>query len=341
MRLNEIVESSTMILWHGGRGLQFNHMEMLPAKKGRWEYGPGLYLTTHYDRARQYAKGGGTVYRVIIEKGTELSNVNVELSDAIDFVKRNVIGKYRKDIITDLQNSFDRSGILRLSNLINLCINYDALSPKNTVELRKFIVSQGADYEISKGYGGRDETIVIVFNPAIIRKVTPVKASDVTMDEREQNITEVRIDNKNGAGATPNNEEIDYLGIRVAMKPSIFLKLAAPMDSESVDRLVDYVKNGGAIASPFLRVSIPENWKDEDFSSPAAIYSHEGRHRMIAIQKIDGDVPIEVHIIFANGLRAKNIRPEWINQMNNHMLSELQNSGINHIVKGPLFQLLK
>jgi hypothetical protein len=336
MRLSEIADSSTMTLWHGGRGLQFNHMEMLPAKHGRWEYGPGLYLTTHYDTARSYAKGGGSVYKVVVEKGTELNTVDVPLEDAIDFVKRYAIGKHRKDLISDLQNNLNRSGVLKLYVLINLCVNYECLSPKNTVALRKFVVEHGADYEISKGFKGRSETIVIVFNPAIIKSVTPVKASDVKVGDFEQSINEVKIDNKNGAGATPNNEEIDYFGFRILMKPSTFLKLAASMDSDQGDRLVNYVKDGGAIASPFLRVKIPDEWGNAEYSTPASIASHEGRHRMIAVQKVDGDLPIEVHMLFAGGLRARNIKPEWFQLMNNEMYSEEGN-----LVKGPIFQLKK
>lgn len=154
-------------------------------------------------------------------------------------------------------------------------------------------------------------------------------------------INEVIIDNKNGAGATPNNMEIDYLGLRILMKPSIFLKLASPMDSESIDRLVDYVKNGGVIASPFLRVEVPEEWVRGDYSYLASVMSHEGRHRMVAVQKIDGDIPVEVHMLFAKGIRARNIKPEWIKHLNRGMISEMQDSGDNYPVDGPLFTLIK
>ena len=44
-------------------------------------------------------------------------------------------------------------------------------------------------------------------------------------------INEIIIDNRNGAGATPNNEEIDYLGFRILMKPSVFLKLDATLQN--------------------------------------------------------------------------------------------------------------
>ena len=149
----------------------------------------------------------------------------------------------------------------------------------------------------------------------------------VQIKRDDMKIKEVVIDNINGAGATPYNQEVDYRGLRVMMKPSIFLQLASPMDSERANRLVDFVKNGGAVASPFLSIHIPEAWKENDFSFSAQVQTHEGRHRMVAIQNIDGDIPVEVHLFFTNGIRAKNIQPEWIDNMNTQMQSELQESG--------------
>ena len=181
-------KSQDMTLWHGGRNLQFNHMNMIPSRTGHWEYGPGLYLTTHYETANKYAKGGGTTYKVTINKGTDIADVIVDLNDAIDFVKRYVKVDCRRPIIKDLSNNFERLGKLQLEVLVNLCVNYEALTPKNTVALRKFLIGQDADYHISKGYAGRNETIVIVFNPTIIKKIEPVKASAVTLDQREQYI---------------------------------------------------------------------------------------------------------------------------------------------------------
>lgn len=37
------------------------------------------------------------------------------------------------------------------------------------------------------------------------------------------------IDNKDGWGAVPYNQEVNYFGLKVKMTPSIFLKLAAPL----------------------------------------------------------------------------------------------------------------
>ena len=65
---------NTLTLWHGGRALEHDYKKSLPAK-GLWEHGPGLYLTTSYLRAKQYAKGGGTTYSVTVEEGKDIENV--------------------------------------------------------------------------------------------------------------------------------------------------------------------------------------------------------------------------------------------------------------------------
>ena len=183
---------NTMSLWHGGRGLEFTYDTMLPHKKGRWEHGPGLYLTTHFDTAAKYAKGGGKVYLVTIDKGKNINDIRVSLKDVIDFTKRYVIAKHRQNIINDLENIAKRQSdnTVPLVSLSNLCLNYEALSANNTIALRNFLVEHGADYEISTRFGGRDETVVIVFNPKIIRSVRPIKTSDVDSSERVLNVTE-------------------------------------------------------------------------------------------------------------------------------------------------------
>ena len=186
----EITEeiAQTMTLWHGGRNLQFNHMEMIPVKKGRWEYGPGLYLTTHYETARKYARGGGNTYKVTVEKGKDISNITIPLNEAIDFVNRYVKKDYRRIIVKDLINNVDRVGVLNLQVLVNLCVNDQCLTPKNTISLRKFLVDHGADYDIVSRYNGRDESIVVIYNPQKIKKIEIVKSSSVTLDQREQHI---------------------------------------------------------------------------------------------------------------------------------------------------------
>ena len=42
-------------------------------------------------------------------------------------------------------------------------------------------------------------------------------------------LDEYKLDNERGLGSTPNNSNIDYMGFRTMMKPSVFLKLAKPL----------------------------------------------------------------------------------------------------------------
>ena len=106
-------------------------------------------------------------------------------------MKRYCIGRTQSEIIDYLKKNAEKNrNNIHLDRLVNLCVNFDALTPKNTIALRKFIVDCGADYDIVKGYGGRDETIVIVFNPAKIKKVIPVKSSEVGLSDYERTTDE-------------------------------------------------------------------------------------------------------------------------------------------------------
>ena len=94
------------------------------------------------------------------------------------------------------------------------------------------------------------------------------------------------------------------------MKPSQFKKLATPRDfkeESNLDDITKLIKNGRAIASPFLDVLFDPKGK-----KPAIVKSHEGRTRMEAIYNLYGDIPVLVHIFPSNGLRARNITPQMI-----------------------------
>lgn len=147
-------------------------------------------------------------------------------------------------------------------------------------------------------------------------------------------IDEYKVDNVKGLGAVPNNQEVDYFGMRVLMKPSMFLKLATKLEMPvSVDYIEKHLKDGGALGSPFLSVIIPPEWDDGDFSKFAEVSSHEGRNRMMAIQKVEGDEPVEVHIFPRNGLRARDLTPEFVKALNRGLVAERSSD----VVSGPIF----
>ncbi len=143
------------------------------------------------------------------------------------------------------------------------------------------------------------------------------------------------IDNKDGWGAVPNNQEVDYLGLRVTMTPKHFIDLAAPLDGEPSEKIAQHLEQGGTIGSPFLRIEIPESWENGDFSMPARVVGHEGRNRMAAIAKVFGNNPVETHLFFSQGLRNRHITDEFKKNLNRGLVKEKSKS----IVQGPLFSL--
>ena len=145
-------------------------------------------------------------------------------------------------------------------------------------------------------------------------------------------MNEVKIDNVKGAGSVPYNQEVDYFGLRVTMKPSTFLSLAAPLNEKDNSEMEEYIRSGGAIGAPFLDIAIPKEWDDGDFTAVAKIQGHEGRHRMRAIMAVEGDNPIEVHL-FPKYYRARDLTPEFVKHINAGLYAEKS----SRMVRGPLF----
>ena len=134
---------------------------------------------------------------------------------------------------------------------------------------------------------------------------------------------EYRVDNREGLGSVPYNANVDYMGLRVLMTPSVFLSLANPLkEPKSVDYIVQHMENGGALGAPFLNIDIPERWFEGKFADYARVVGHEGRNRMMAIQKVEGDGPVEVHLFPRGGIRARHLTQEIIEQLQVGMISE-------------------
>ena len=136
-------------------------------------------------------------------------------------------------------------------------------------------------------------------------------------------ITEYKADPVDGLGSVPYNSNVDYMGLRVLMRPSVFLKLARELrEPRSVEYIIKHMEQGGALGQPFLTVDIPEEWRDGDFKNYAKIAGHEGRNRMMAIMKLEGDAPVEVHLFPRGGFRARHLTPEIIEQLQAGLYNE-------------------
>lgn len=138
---------------------------------------PVCYLTNSVELAEKYAKGSRKLYKIIIASGTDIKNVKCKKSEMIDFINDYAIKNKRKSII-DFINEYDMEEI-PISILVNLCINDKALNPKETIELRKFLISHGVDYAIDTFASSNNAKVIVVYNPKIIKKVQIVKKSQI------------------------------------------------------------------------------------------------------------------------------------------------------------------
>lgn len=187
MKITELLseaESDTITLYHGGRGLEYGgHREIVPNAKGRWEHGPGLYLTTSYSRARSYAKGGRKVYKVVIRRGTNLRGSTISYQAVQQFTKQYIMARSRKSFIEDINTimaRYDLTDRVPSDVFVNLIINDNLLSSSKTPVLNKFLVDNGIDYSIVTNYGGSGETVVALFNRNLIVDVSPLGKETIT-----------------------------------------------------------------------------------------------------------------------------------------------------------------
>lgn len=172
-----------MELWHGGLKWE-GAPEIRPPKKGRYECGPGIYLTTHYLRARNYAKGGKVVTRVCLADAIRwLEDAHQPLDIVVEFVNSLSGLKQRKALLDALHAVAERKGTptIPLSSLVNLCINMELLSGKLGPKMAEWLVEQGVDASCHRPYG--EEYWVVVFNPRIIKKHRVASARDVPVSD--------------------------------------------------------------------------------------------------------------------------------------------------------------
>lgn len=183
-----MIYKDTIELWHGGKDLEYSYHTFKPTKKQRWVHGPGLYLTTHYERALKYAKGRGSTYKIElnIDNTKEIHQVDIPIENALEFIQKNIIKKHQTKIIEDIYEAMDRKNSIShipASSFLNLIINYEAIQNSKTKALNQFLIDQGVDYEAVTNYGGRNETVFVIYNLSIIQSVKAIPAKNVSLDD--------------------------------------------------------------------------------------------------------------------------------------------------------------
>jgi hypothetical protein len=163
-----------MELYHGGNLDEYN--DIIAQKNGRYEYGAGLYLTTHQDTARKYAKGSRKLYKITIEKGVDIQDALIDADNINTFIKKYVISSKRKEI-SDRLSKWNVDGKIKAYIFNNVILNEKGISASNTKYLRTFLVDNGIDYETVDNPFGWGETMIVLYNMAKIIKVEKIDKS--------------------------------------------------------------------------------------------------------------------------------------------------------------------
>lgn len=167
---------NTRNYWHGGNLDDYN--EIISQKNGRYEYGAGLYITTHYDTAKKYSKGSRKLYLITVENGVDINNSYLQVDKAIEFIMMYIIKNLRKEIISRLQKYITDDGI-KASIFNTIILNEKAIKSTNTSHLRQFYVDNGIDYDIVNNPFGWGEEMMVLYNMKKIVNVIQVDNKDI------------------------------------------------------------------------------------------------------------------------------------------------------------------
>lgn len=175
-RFNENLEfEDDMQFWHGGD--LDNYDDIISQKNGRYEYGPGLYLTTHYDTAKKYAKGRRKFYMISVEKGNDINKSLLDIDRVKEFVNNYVIKNKRREILQRIEKH-NKENTIKGYIFNNILLNEKALSPRNTSKLRQFLIDNDVDYEIVDNPFGWGEKMMVLYNMNKIKNVKQITAKD-------------------------------------------------------------------------------------------------------------------------------------------------------------------
>lgn len=158
------------------------------------------------------------------------------------------------------------------------------------------------------------------------------KFSEIVLEQAVK-IDRSIIDNTRGLGSVPWNLD-KFRFVEVLMKPSVFAKLASPLSNpkkNSLDYIEEHIRNGGKIGTPFLVVKLPDDMNDN-----FKVTNHEGRHRIMIVKKLAGDISFPVQLMIKPA--KKDLTPDMLSEMNKGMFQQ-ERSG--NFVKGPLFKVIK
>ena len=159
--------------------------EIRASRKGRTEHGPGLYFTTSLQTARKYAKGRGTVLRVEIDPAfLWLEDAEAPIETLVTWVEGRRGLRKKREIVQDTIERAGRGlapGMGRVSTLVNLMVNYEAITGPHGPALAEFLADLGVGASHVRVSGGNEDWVVL-FDPSKViswRRVGPDDAEEL------------------------------------------------------------------------------------------------------------------------------------------------------------------
>jgi hypothetical protein len=135
--------------------------------------------------------------------------------------------------------------------------------------------------------------------------------------EGKHTVNGVEYDSADGIGQTGDNMNIDYMGHVSYMKPGQFLRLNPDRERGRTPYLDQAVAEGRPIGPPTLYGDYDES------TGTITVTGHEGRGRAMAIQKLDPQIEMPVHVILrkkstkgsSGEMRSRSLTPEIIQSL--------------------------
>lgn len=177
-QIKEIVPPTipnTMNFWHGGDLNSFD--EIISQKNGRYEYGAGLYITTHYGTAQKYAKGSRKLYLLTVSKGIDIDQALLPLDKTKEFINLYILGSKKKMLWERIQKYIVDNKV-KANVFNNIILNEKAIKSSNTGNLRKFYVDNDIDYEIVDNTFGWGEKMMVLYNMKKIVNTIQIDSKD-------------------------------------------------------------------------------------------------------------------------------------------------------------------
>lgn len=174
--------------WHGGQRW-IGAPEVQAPRQGRYECGPGIYLTNRYLTARKYAAGGKVTTLVTLSENVRwLQHAKLPVKELLGFLDTVPRLKGRERVKADFEQRCMRremavEDLCPVEYLVNVLINTESLAGKVGLYLADWLVSKGVDASLHNAHG--QEQWVVVFNPTVLAKYTVVSASAVPLDSYE------------------------------------------------------------------------------------------------------------------------------------------------------------